>query len=216
MADVTLRGGPGARVTVETEVKRSRFICRLERVASEDAARAVIDGTRREHWGARHHCSAFIIGPSDAASQVRRSSDDGEPSGTAGAPMLDALAGASLVDTVAVVTRYFGGVLLGTGGLARAYSDAVAHAIREAPLVARERRELFRLSLEHADAGRVESELRARGVVVLTVEYAARAELRLAGGGALHEVVAAVTSGAGTLEGLGHEWVDVELNSARR
>src|SRR5690606_37550244 len=141
---------------------------------------------------------------------------DGEPSGTAGAPMLDTLAGASLVDTVAVVTRYFGGVLLGTGGLARAYSDAVAHAIREAPLVARERRELFRLSLEHADAGRVESELRARGVVVLSVEYAATAELRLAGGEALHEVVAAVTSGAGTLEGLGHEWVDVELNSARR
>ncbi|MBF0671504.1 MAG: YigZ family protein [Salinibacterium sp.] len=216
MTDVTLRGGPGAAITAEIEVKRSRFICRLERVETEDAARAVVDAARREHWGARHHCSAFIIGPTDAAGQVRRSSDDGEPSGTAGAPMLDTLAGTGLVDTVAVVTRHFGGVLLGTGGLARAYSDAVANAIREAPLVARERRELFRLSLHHADAGRVESELRARGVAVLGVEYAARAELRLAGGGALHEVVAAVTSGAGTLEGLGHEWVDVDLNSVRR
>ncbi|QEE61812.1 YigZ family protein [Salinibacterium sp. dk2585] len=216
MTDVTLRGGPGAAIAAEVEVKRSRFICRIERVETEDAARAVVDAARREHWGARHHCSAFVIGPKGAAVQVRRSSDDGEPSGTAGAPMLDTLAGAGLVDVVAVVTRYFGGVLLGTGGLARAYSDAVANAIREAALVARERRELFRLSLHHADAGRVESELRARGVTVLDVEYAARAELRLSGGEGLHEIVAAATSGAGALQPLGHEWVDVELNSVRR
>lgn len=213
MPDVTLRGGPGAALTAEIEIKRSRFICRLERVESEEAARSVIDRVRREHRGARHHCSAFIVGPSDASAQVRRSNDDGEPSGTAGAPMLDTLAGAELVDVVAVVTRYFGGVLLGTGGLARAYSDAVAAAIAEAKdgLVARERRALFRLSLDHGDAGRVESELRARGVAVLGVDYGQRADLRLAArDGGLAAIVAAVTSGAGALEPLGHEWIDVE------
>lgn len=217
MADMTLPGGPGATVTAEIEVKRSRFICRLERVETEEAARAVIDGARREHWGARHHCSAFIVGPTDAAAQVRRSNDDGEPSGTAGAPMLDTLAGAGLVDSVAVVTRYFGGVLLGTGGLARAYSDAVAAAIREATLVARERRELFHLSLDHADAGRIDAELRARGVTVLGIDYEDRAEVTIAARDAgIAEIVAAVTSGASALEPIGHEWVDVELNSVRR
>ena len=101
----------------ETEVKRSRFLCRIERVESEGAARAVVDRARKEHWDARHHCSAFVLGPDGA---VQRSSDDGEPSGTAGAPTLEVLRGRALSDVVAVVTRWFGGTLLGAGGLVRA------------------------------------------------------------------------------------------------
>ncbi len=101
----------------EVEVKRSRFSCRLERVSDEAAARAVVEEERRVHWDARHHCSAFVLGPSG---EVQRSSDDGEPAGTAGAPMLEVLVGAGLSDVVAVVTRWFGGVLLGAGGLVRA------------------------------------------------------------------------------------------------
>src|SRR5699024_3039623 len=93
--------------TAEVESKRSRFVCWLRRAESEDDARAVVDEARSSLWDARHHCSAFVIGP-DAA--VRRSSDDGEPSGTAGAPMLEVLARRGLSDVVAVVTRYFGGV----------------------------------------------------------------------------------------------------------
>ena len=134
------------------EVKRSRFLATLEPVADEAAARAVVERMRREHWDARHHCSAFVLG---ADGSVQRSSDDGEPAGTAGAPMLEVLRGAGVSDTVAVVTRWFGGVLLGAGGLVRAYGDAVRAGLEEAGTL---RRTLLReqlLVLDHADAGRV-------------------------------------------------------------
>jgi uncharacterized YigZ family protein len=213
MDELTLRGGLGARVDTEIEVKRSRFLCRLVRVDTEAAVRGVVDDARREHYGARHHCSAFVLGPASAPDQVRRSNDDGEPSGTAGRPMLDVLVGGGFIDTVAVVTRYFGGTLLGAGGLARAYSDAVSAAIDAATerrmLVRRERRELFALTLPHADAGRIESELRQRGVTVLGTEYAASATLSLTGGRDLHAVVASVTAGSAEPALIGEEWVDV-------
>ncbi|HEY1116599.1 MAG TPA: YigZ family protein, partial [Acidimicrobiales bacterium] len=161
----------------EIEVKRSRFLCTLRRVEDEAAARAVVDGLRKQHWDARHHCSAFRLHP-----DVERSSDDGEPAGTAGAPMLEVLRGHSregVSDVVAVVTRWFGGTLLGAGGLVRAYGDAVRVALDEAGTL---RRSLVRehlLDLDHADAGRVESDLRGRGVAVVGTEYAARVTLRL-------------------------------------
>lgn len=224
MDSVALRGGVGARVDAEIEVKRSRFLCRLVRVETEDAARSVVEDARREHFAARHHCSAFVLGPARAPDQVRRSNDDGEPSGTAGRPMLDALVGRDIVDGVAVVTRYFGGTLLGAGGLVRAYSDAVLAAVDEASvrgmLVERESRSLFTLALPHADAGRVEAELRQRGVAVLGTVYGERAVLTLAGGGDragssgsadLATMVATATAGAGELRPAGAEWVDVEL-----
>ena len=216
MLDLTLRGGVGTRVDTEIEVKRSRFLCRLVRIETEDAAHAAVDAARTEHWKARHHCSAFVLGPSGAPDQVRRSNDDGEPSGTAGRPMLEALAGRGFVDCVAVVTRYFGGTLLGAGGLVRAYSDAVLTTIDAAQsrglVVGRDRRELFTLALSHADAGRIEAELRQRGVLVLGTDYGRDAVLRLADDDAdrLAAVVAGVTAGGAELEPIGHEWVDVE------
>lgn len=102
------------RVETEIEISRSRFLTRLERVSSEEDARAVIAAVRAEHPRARHHCSAFVLGPDG---RVQRSNDDGEPSGTAGAPMLDALVSAGLSDVVAVVTRYFGVCCSALGGL---------------------------------------------------------------------------------------------------
>jgi len=216
MSDLTLHGGLGSRVDAEIDVKRSRFLCRLVRTDTEEAARAAVEDARKEHWGARHHCSAFVLGPSGAPDQVRRSNDDGEPSGTAGRPMLEALAGRGFVDCVAVVTRYFGGTLLGAGGLVRAYSDAVLttidHAVSLGLVVERERRELFTLALSHADAGRIEAELRQRGVLVLGTDYGQDAVLRIADDDAarLASIVAAVTAGRAELKGLGHEWVDVE------
>ena len=115
----------GITTTGELEVKRSRFITLICRVTSEDEARAFIQATRAEYPDARHHCSAFIYAV-EGANPVERSSDDGEPSGTAGQPMLDVLRGSGMLDIAAVVVRYFGGVKLGTGGLVRAYSDAVS------------------------------------------------------------------------------------------
>jgi len=215
MTDLTLRGGVGSRVDTEIEVKHSRFLCRLVRTESENAAHSVIHDARREHFKARHHCSAFVLGPSGTPDQVRRSNDDGEPSGTAGRPMLEVLEGRGFVDCVAVVTRYFGGTLLGAGGLARAYSHAVLTTIDEAQsrglVVARERRELFTLALSHVDAGRIEAELRQRGVQVLGTEYGRQAVLRIADDDAerLAALVAGVTAGGAEPQAIGHEWVDV-------
>jgi uncharacterized YigZ family protein len=189
------------------EVKRSRFLCTLARVESEDAARGVVDRLRREHWDARHHCSAFVLGP-DAA--VQRSSDDGEPAGTAGAPMLEVLRGREVSDVVAVVTRWFGGVLLGAGGLVRAYSDAVRAALDEVGTLERRLLTEVALVLDHADAGRVETELRSRGVEVLDVSYGARVRLLLgtADPGALERSVAELTGGRAVPEAAGERWVD--------
>ncbi|NED94719.1 YigZ family protein [Phytoactinopolyspora alkaliphila] len=152
----------------EVEVKRSRFRCRLARVETEEAARAVVEEARRTYWDARHHCSAFRLGP---RGEVQRSSDDGEPSGTAGAPMLDVLARRDVSDVVAVVTRWFGGTLLGTGGLVRAYSDAVAAALDH--VGTRERRLMRRLQARvgHDTAGRLEGTVRNAAITVHGVEY---------------------------------------------
>ncbi len=200
-----------ARTTeVDLEVKRSIFRCRLEHVDDESSARAVIERARAEHWDARHHCSAFILGPDG---MTARSSDDGEPAGTAGAPMLEVLRGAELTEVVAVVTRWFGGTLLGAGGLVRAYSDAVRLGLAEAGVRRRELRQEVTLSLDHAVAGRVESYLRARGYAVLDTSFAEAVTLRLGvPGDGLHELTAAaaeLTGGAATPERVGESWVDV-------
>jgi uncharacterized YigZ family protein len=196
--------------TAEVEDRGSRFLCTLRRVETEDDARALVAALRREHWDARHHCSAFVLGPDGA---LQRSSDDGEPAGTAGAPMLDVLRGAGLSDVAAVVTRWFGGTLLGAGGLVRAYGDAVRGAVAEAGTLRRSLLIELALELDHSDAGRVEGELRSRGVVVLDVAYDARVRLLLAAApdevDRLGEVVAAATAGEGLLERVGERWIDV-------
>ena len=152
----------------ETVVKKSRFVCTLGRAGTEEEARALVEGVRRRHWEAGHHCTAWRLGP---GGRLERSSDDGEPSGTAGAPMLEVLRGREVSDVVAVVTRYFGGVLLGAGGLVRAYSDAVRAGLDEARVLERRLLELYDVVVDHADAGRLENALRGRDVVVLGVEY---------------------------------------------
>lgn len=201
-----------ARDTVaEIEVERSRFRCLVARVPDESAARARVEAVRKEHWDARHHCTAFVIGPS----RLARSNDDGEPSGTAGAPMLEVLRGAGVSDVLAVTTRWFGGTKLGTGGLARAYAASVRAALEAAPLVTRSLVQQARVVVDHAAVGRLESDLRARGVVITGVEYDARATLLLVvPPGDLAELsatVEALTSGAGSLEVTGSAWVDRQL-----
>lgn len=115
-------------VSSDVEARKSHFICEIKTVRSEDEAREFLDGVKKEHREARHHCFALRIG--EPGSEYERFSDDGEPQGTAGKPILSLLQGAELYDCIAVVTRYFGGTLLGTGGLVRAYSDSVKEALQ--------------------------------------------------------------------------------------
>ena len=117
---------------VQEEIKKSRFICHAKRVYSEEEARAFINAIKKEHYKATHNCSAFIIGE---RSEIKRTSDDGEPSGTAGVPMLGVLENHNLTNICVVVTRYFGGIKLGAGGLIRAYAGSVALAVKEIGIV---------------------------------------------------------------------------------
>lgn len=116
----------------EEEIKKSRFICQLKRVYSEAEARDFITSVKKQHHKANHNVSAFTVGDKQ---EIQRTSDDGEPSGTAGMPMLDILKKREIINVVAVVTRYFGGIKLGAGGLIRAYAGSVNHAIDAVGLV---------------------------------------------------------------------------------
>lgn len=194
----------------EIEVKRSRFVCDLGPASSEEAARAVIERVRAESREARHHCTAFVLGP-DAA--LQRSNDDGEPSGTAGMPMLEVLRGAAVTDVVAVVTRWFGGVLLGTGGLIRAYGDAVHAALESATIARYELTVILATTVSHADGPRVENALRSRaGLRVTGVDYRAEgvrieAAVPPAGQADAGAVLAELTAGASGFAPVGEEWV---------
>ena len=146
-----------AAVDHELVIRKSRFIAHVAPVASSEEADAVIARVKKQYWDARHNCSAQITGiDGDRA----RSSDDGEPSGTAGIPMLEVLRRRELTDVVAVVTRYFGGIKLGAGGLVRAYSSAVSEALDLASLVDRLMLAQVTIAVPHADAGRFDNLLR--------------------------------------------------------
>ncbi|QDY91861.1 YigZ family protein [Arthrobacter sp. UKPF54-2] len=207
----------------ELEIKRSRFITVLRRTGDEESARALLRSLRREFHEARHHCSAFVLGPDRS---VQRSSDDGEPSGTAGLPMLEALlkretvpGTADLSDVTAVVVRYFGGILLGAGGLVRAYSESVSSALALAPLVRRQRLRLCDVPVPHAAAGRLENDLRAAGYVMAGARYDAQTTvLRLAlpdepsSLAQAADRLAALSAGNAALVPGETEWIDVAIS----
>ena len=172
----TLRAG--TRITHEIEVRRSRFLATLARTDDETEARALVADVRADHPQARHHCTAWIIAQDDAQ-PLLHSNDDGEPAGTAGTHMLDVLRASGLVDVTAVVTRYFGGVLLGTGGLVRAYSSVLSQALERAPRARLEMLTVLEARLSPADAGRIEADLRGAGATVLDVRWSTPVVLRI-------------------------------------
>lgn len=161
-----------APVDHELVIKKSRFLTHVAPIASADDAEAIIADIRKREWSARHHCSAQVTG---LLGDRARSSDDGEPAGTAGMPMLEVLRRRELTDVVAVVTRYFGGVKLGAGGLIRAYSSAVSAALDDATLVDRKLLSQALIRVPHAEAGRFDNALRewvtAHGAVLGAPEY---------------------------------------------
>ena len=156
-------------VTSELVVEKSRFFCPLQRVETEEEAQAFVKQMKKQYWDASHNCSAYIVGQDG---RVERSSDDGEPSGTAGSPMLEVLRRRELYDVAAVVTRYFGGIKLGAGGLTRTYGKAVVQAVDEAGLAQRIPMGDYVFDWSMEDAGRVLNQLyRQTLFAVGQVEY---------------------------------------------
>ncbi|WP_334151030.1 IMPACT family protein [Microbacterium sp.] len=189
-----------APVEQEIVIRKSRFLTRVEPVGSVEDAEAVIAGIRKRAWDANHNCTAMVTG---LLGDQARSSDDGEPSGTAGVPMLEVLRRRELTDVVAVVTRYFGGVKLGAGGLVRAYSSAVSETLDLASLVRRAALTQVHIDVPHADAGRYDNLLRDwaghHGATLGEPHYGALAQLELwvpaESLARLHDDLAAASSG---------------------
>lgn len=152
----------------EIEISRSRFICALAPCATEEEAQAFVARIRREHPTAAHNCSAYVVG---ADAVVQKASDDGEPGGTAGVPMLQMLLRRDIRYVAAVVTRYYGGVKLGAGGLIRAYGGVVGEALDAIGTVTRRRFRLATVTVDHRRAGKLENDLRATGRHVRNVTY---------------------------------------------
>ncbi|HEX5133056.1 MAG TPA: YigZ family protein [Candidatus Krumholzibacteria bacterium] len=167
---------PAARVRVEDRIQNSRFIATLARAASPDEARGLVDELRAEFPDANHHCFAFLSGPPGSTGAMG-SSDDGEPGGTAGRPMLSVLLNSGLGDVVVVVTRYFGGVKLGTGGLVRAYSGAVQHALRAVETVERVEMVTVRVTFPYPQTDTVRRLLDRVGAVITSEEFGGEASL---------------------------------------
>ncbi len=188
----------GTQPEIDLEVRRSHFLARAARAGSEEEARGFISSVRATYPDARHHCSAFIVAL-PGANPVERSSDDGEPSGTAGTPMLEVVRANGLTDVAVVVTRYFGGTLLGTGGLVRAYSEATARALSAATQVRLVTHRLWDVELDVAEAGRIEAEMRSRGIRVEDMRWGTPTVLTLSTPAADGEAYPALTDTLATL-----------------
>ena len=160
---IVYEGGEGELIE-----KKSRFIATVRPVESEEEAVAFIAAMKKKYWNATHNCSAFVIGENH---QIQRCSDDGEPQGTAGRPMLDVLLGEDVHNTAVVVTRYFGGTLLGTGGLVRAYSRAVQEGLKGSRIVEKKTGALLSIRTDYNGIGKIQYLLGQRGLSITNSGY---------------------------------------------
>ena len=154
--------------TGEIVEKKSRFIANIFHVESEEEATAIIERTKKQYWDARHNCYAFILGK---GSEIKRFSDDGEPQGTAGKPILEVISGKELTNILVIVTRYFGGVLLGTGGLVRAYSDATNEGLNNAFLKTMCLMKQTVVGIDYNSVGKLKYLLASEGIIVVDEQY---------------------------------------------
>lgn len=152
----------------QMEIKKSRFITYLHRTESEADAKAFLTAIRRLHPDATHHCYAFIIGEHN---EIKRSNDDGEPAGTAGVPMLECLDRNHMQDIIAITVRYFGGIKLGAGGLIRAYSKSVSHALSSAQITKKQWMEKYEIRFSYDLIGRIDYYFREHCLEILDKAY---------------------------------------------
>ena len=165
------KGGEGELVE-----KKSRFIATVRPVITEEEALAFIEEMRKKYWDARHNCYVYTVGRNR---EYTRCSDDGEPSGTAGRPMLDVILGEDLYNTAVVVTRYFGGVLLGTGGLVRAYSGAVQAGLKNSTVITRMKGTELIIDTDYNGIGKLQYIAGERGLPVLDTEYTDKVKMHV-------------------------------------
>ncbi|MCR5421342.1 MAG: YigZ family protein [Lachnospiraceae bacterium] len=166
-----LKGGTG-----QITEKKSRFICHVRPVENEEEATAFINEMKKQYWDARHNCSAFVIGKN---SELTRCSDDGEPAGTAGRPMLEVLINEELKNTAVVVTRYFGGVLLGTGGLVRAYQAAVKEGLNASEIITKKTGVKACIKTDYTGIGKLQYLFEKNGYTTLDTQYGESVEFTL-------------------------------------
>ena len=182
------QGGEG-----EITEKKSRFIATVIPAGSEEEALTFVETIKKKYWDARHHCYAYVIGERN---ELQRCSDDGEPNGTAGKPMLDVLLGEELHNVAVVVTRYFGGTLLGTGGLVRAYSSAVKEGLASSVIITKIQGVKLHITTDYTGLGKIQYILGQRGLKILESGYTDKVALEvLVPQAELSEVCAEITEG---------------------
>ena len=162
---ILYEGGVG-----ELEEKKSRFIANTLPISSQEEALEFIEKIKKQYWDARHNCYAYVLGNHH---EIQRFSDDGEPGGTAGKPMLDVLLGENIHNMVVVVTRYFGGTLLGTGGLVRAYSGAAKEGLSNSVIIEKRQGRQMLLQTNYSDLGKIQYLLLGNSIPILSEDYGA-------------------------------------------
>lgn len=160
---IVYKGGEG-----EISEKKSRFIATISPVNSEEEAIEFVESMKKKYWNARHNCYAFVLGDNN---EIQRFSDDGEPSGTAGKPILEVLLGNNIHNAVAVVTRYFGGTLLGTGGLIRAYQKSVNAGLENCELIEKYKGQLLEITTDYNGLGKIQYIAEKIDAHIIDTEY---------------------------------------------
>ncbi|MBM6619064.1 YigZ family protein [Bacillus suaedaesalsae] len=160
----------------EIIIEKSRFICYIDRATTEEEAQAFISRIKKANANANHNCSAYLIGEHD---QIQKANDDGEPSGTAGVPILEVLKKKGLKGTVVVISRYFGGIKLGAGGLIRAYGKATSEGIIHTGIVERKLMRIMSVVVDYTWVGKIENELRSSEYQVKSVNYTENVEFEI-------------------------------------
>jgi uncharacterized YigZ family protein len=184
----------------EINIERSRFIAYVNRAETEEEAQAFIADIKKKHWDANHNCSAYMIGENNL---IQKANDDGEPSGTAGVPMLEVLKKRGLKDTVVVVTRYFGGIKLGAGGLIRAYGRATSEGLNATGIVERKLMRIMKTKIDYTWLGKVENEVRSSHYQLKEIHYLEAVEVEVyveeASKQPFHDWMTELTNGQGDI-----------------
>lgn len=197
----------------EIIIQKSRFITYVDRAETEQQALDFINNIKNKHKDATHNCSAYIIGEHD---NIQKANDDGEPSGTAGVPMLEVLKKQGIKDTVVVVTRYFGGIKLGGGGLIRAYGKATTEGIDAAKVVNRMQHHLLKVQVDYTWLGKVENEIRNSVYLLKEKNYAESVEVfvytKAADAPTFADWMTEITNGQAIIELVEKEFLEFEVN----